>query len=189
MLAPWKKSYDKHRQHIKKQRHYVPDKGLFSQSYGSSSSSVWIWELDFKEAEPWRIDAFGLWCWKRLLKVPWTARRSNQSILKEISPEYSLEGLMWKLKLQYFGNLMWRIDSLEKPWYCESLKAGGEGDNREWDGCMASLTSWTWVWASSGSWWQTGRLGMLQSMGSQGMGHDWVIELNRVTIDLPMQGT
>ena len=85
-----------------------------SQSYGFSRSHLWMWELDHKKAECWRIDAFELWCWGRLLRVPWTARRSNQCILKEISPEYSLEGLMLKLKLQYFGHLMWRTDSLEK---------------------------------------------------------------------------
>ena len=113
MLAPWKKSYDQPRQHIKKQRHYFANKGLSSQSYGFSSSHVWMYELDHK-AECWRIDAFELWCWRRLLRVPWTARRSNQSILKEISPERSLEGLMLKLKLQYFGHLLQRTDLLEK---------------------------------------------------------------------------
>ena len=115
MLSPWKKSYDQPRQHIKKQRHYYfVNKILSSQSSGFSSSHVWTWELNYKEAEHRRIDAFELWCWRRLLKVPWTARRSNQSILKEISPEYSLEGLMLKLKLQYFDHLMWRTDSSEK---------------------------------------------------------------------------
>ena len=113
MLAPWKNSYDKLRQHTKQQRHYPADKGLSSQSYGFSSSHVWMWELDYK-AECWRIDAFELWCWGRLLRVPWTARRSNQSVLKEISSEYSLEGLMLKLKHQYFGHLMGRANSLEK---------------------------------------------------------------------------
>jgi len=87
-----------------------------------------------RKAECWRIDAFELWCWRRLLRVPWTTRRSNQSILKEISPEYSLEGLMLKLKLQYFGHLMQRTNSLEKPWCWGRLKAGGEGDDRGWDG-------------------------------------------------------
>ena len=106
-----------------------------------------------KKAECWRIDAFELWCWRRLLRVPWTARRSNQSILKEMSPEYSLEGLMLKLKLQYFGHLMWRTDSFEKTLMLERLKAGGEGDDRGWDGCMASPTQWTWVWVNSRSWW------------------------------------
>ena len=84
-------------------------------------------------AECKRIDVFELWCWRRLLRVPWTARRSNQSILKEISPEYPLEGLMLKLKLQYFGRLMWTTDSYEEPWCWERLKAGREGDDRGWD--------------------------------------------------------
>ena len=106
-----------------------------------------------KKAEHWRIDAFELWCWRRVLRVPWTARRSNQSILKEINPEYSLEGLL--LKLQYFGHLIRRTDSLEKTWCWERLKAGGEGDDRGWDDWMASLTQWTRVWASSRNCWRT----------------------------------
>ena len=96
---------------FKKQRHNCTNKSLSSQSYGVSSSHVWMWELDHK---CWKADAFELWCWRRLLRVPWTARRSNQSIIKEISPEYWLEGLMLKLKLQYFGHLTGRTDSLEK---------------------------------------------------------------------------
>ena len=119
-----------------------------------------------KKAEHWRIDAFELWCWRRPLRVPWTARRSNQSILKEISPEYSLEGLMLKLKLQYFGHLMRRTDSLEKTLMLGRLKVGGKGMTG-WDGVMASLTQWTWVWVGFGSWWWTGKPGVLQSMGSQ----------------------
>ena len=110
-----------------------------------------------KKAECQIIDAFELWCWRRLLRVLWTSRRSNQSILKEISPEYSLEGPMLKLKLQYFSHLMWRTDSLERPWCWERLKAGRKGDDRGWDGWMASPTQWTWVWINSGSWWWTGR--------------------------------
>ena len=98
---------------IKKQRHSFANKGPSSQSYGFSSNHVWMWELDYK-TKCRRIDAFELWCWRRLLRVPWTMRRSNQSILKEISPEYSLEGLMLKLKLQYYGHLIWRTDSLAK---------------------------------------------------------------------------
>ena len=114
MLVPWKKSHDQPKQHIKKQRHYVANKGLSSQGYGFSSGHVWMWELDYiKKAQHWRIGAFELWCW-RLLGVPWTARRSNQSILREISPGCSLEGLMLKLKLQYFGHLMLRANSFEK---------------------------------------------------------------------------
>ena len=97
---------------------------------------------------------------------------------KKISPECSLEGLMLKLKLQYFGHLMRRADSFEKTWCWGRLKVGGEGDDRGWDGWMASLTQWTWVWVNSGSWWWTGRPGVLQSTGSQRVGHDWVTELN-----------
>ena len=107
MLAPWKKSYDKPRQRIRKWRHYFADKGLSSQSYGFSSGRVWMWELDHKEGWVPKNWCFKLWCWRRLLRVPWTARRTNESILKEISPGYSF-------KLQYFGHLLWRIDSLEK---------------------------------------------------------------------------
>ena len=147
--------YDKPRQHIKKQRHYFADKGPSSQTYGFSSSHIWMWELDHKESwmlilqipivmygcESWtikkaecqRIDAFELWCWRRLLRVPWTARRSNQSILKEINPEYSLDGLMLKLKLQSFGHLMWRTDSLEKTLMLGKIEGKGEGGSKEWD--------------------------------------------------------
>ena len=114
--------------------------------YGCESWTV-------KKAECWRIDVLELWCWRRLLRVPWIARISKQSILKQISPEYSLEGLMLKVKLQYYGHLMWKNNPLEKPWCWKRLKAGGEGDDRGWDGWMASLTQWTWVWASFWCWW------------------------------------
>ena len=137
------------------------------------------WESwTIKKAKHRRIDAFELWCWCwRLLRVSWTASRSNQSIVKEIGPEYSLEGLMLKLKLQHCGHLMRRTDSFERPWCWERLKEGGEGDNRGWDGWMASLTRWLGVWISSGSWWWTGKPGVLQSMGSQRIGHNWATEL------------
>ena len=131
-----------------------------------------------KKAEHQGIDAFELWCWRRLLRVPWTARRSNQSILKEISPGYSLEGLMLKLKLQYFASWCEELTHLKRPWCWETLKAGGEGDDRGWDGWMPSPTRWTWVWVNSGSWWWTGRPGVLQSMGLQRVRHNWVTELN-----------
>ena len=130
-----------------------------------------------RKAKCQRIDAFDLWCWRRLLRIPWIARRSNQSILKGISPEYSLEGLMLKLKLQYFGHLMQRTD-LKRPWWWERLKLEGEGDDRGWDGWMASPTKWTWVWVNSGSWWWTGRPDVLLSMVVQTVRHDWVTELN-----------
>ena len=132
-----------------------------------------------KKAKRRRIDAFELWCWRRFLRVPWTARRSSQPILKEISPGISLEGMTLKLKLQYFGHLMWRVDSLEK----------NSGAGRDWGqeekgmiedemAGMASLTQWTWVWVNSERWWWTGRPGMLWFVESQIVGHDWATELN-----------
>jgi len=137
--------------------------------YGCESWTV-------KKAERQRIDAFELWCWRRLLRVPWTARRSNQSILKEISPGISLEGMMLRLKLQYFGHLMWRVDSLER-----TLMLGGIGGRRRrgwqrmrWlDGIADSMD----VSMNSGSWWWTGRPGMLWFMGSQRVQHDWATDL------------
>ena len=114
MLAPWKKSYDQPRQCIKKQRHYFANKGPSSQGYSFLIVKYECENWTIKKAEHQRIDAFELWCWRRLLRVPWTARRSNQSILKEINSEYSLEELILKLKLQYFGHMMQRADSLEK---------------------------------------------------------------------------
>ena len=139
--------------------------------YGCESWTV-------KKAEHWRIDAFELWCWRRLLRILWTARRSNQSILKEISPGCSLERLMLKLKLQYFGHLMEELTHWKRLWCWEGLGAGGKGDDRGWDGWMASLTRWTWVWVNFGSWWWTGRPGVLQFMGSQRVRHNWATKLN-----------
>ena len=139
--------------------------------YGCES---WI----IKKAEHRKIDAFELWCWRRLLRVPWTVRRSNQSILKEISPEYSLEGLMLKLKLQYFGHLMWRTDSLEKILMLGKIEGGrrrGQQRMRWLDGITHSMDMNT-LWINSGSWWWTGRPGVLQSMGvtkSQTWVNDW----------------
>ena len=155
---------------LPKKVHLVKVMVLWVVMYGCESWTI-------KKAVHWRIDVFELWCWRRLLRVPWTARRSNQSILKKISPDYSLEGLMLKLKLQYFVHLMWRADSLEKTLMLgkKRLKAGGDGDDREWDGWMASPTpsptQWMWIWASSGSWWWTGKpdglQGILKCMGLQ----------------------
>ena len=139
--------------------------------YGCESWTV-------KKAECRKIDAFELWWWRSLLRAPWTARRSKLSILKDISPGCSLEALMLKLKLQYFGHLMRRVDSLEKTLMLGGIGGGREGDDRGWDGWMASLTQWTWVWVNSGSLWWTGRPGVLRFMGSQTVGHDWATELN-----------
>ena len=143
----------------------ITDKGLYNQSYGFSNSHIWVWELDYKDKH-WRIDAFELWCWERLLRVPWTTWRSNQSILKEINPKDSLEGLLLKPKLQHFGHPMQRTDSLEKTLMLQKkLKAGRERDDREWGGRMTPLTQWTWVWVNSGGGWWTGQPAVLQSLG------------------------
>ena len=140
--------------------------------YGCES---WI----IKKAECQRIDAFELWCWKRLLRVPWTARRSNQSILKEImGPDYSLEGLMLKLKLQYFGHLMRRADSFEKTLMLGKIEGERRRGQQKIRWLDASPTQWTGVWVNSGNWWWTGRPGVLQSTGLQRVGHNWKTELN-----------
>ena len=142
MPAPWKKSYDQLRKHIQKQRHYFANKGPSKQGYGFSCGHAWMRELDWRKRR--RIDAFELWCWKRFLRVPWTARRSNQSILKEINPEYSLKGLMLKLS--------------------KRLRAGGEEGDRGRDRWMASLTQWTRVWANSERQRKVEKPGVPQSM-------------------------
>ena len=138
--------------------------------YGCGSSTV-------KNAEHRRIDAFNLWCWRRLLRVPWTARRFNQSILKETSSGCSFEGLMLKMKLQHLATSCEELTHWKRPWCWEGLGAGGEGDDRGWDGWMASPTQCTWVWENSGSLWWTGKPGVLRFMGSQRVRHDWVTEL------------
>ena len=131
-----------------------------------------------KKAEHWRTDAFELWCWRIPLRIPWTSKRSKQSILKEISPKYSLEGLMLKLNSNTLATWWKELTPWKRPWCWERLKARGEGGYRRWDGWMASLTQWTWVWVNSGSWWWTGSPGVLQSMESQSARHNWVTELN-----------
>ena len=125
-----------------------------------------------KKAERRRIDAFELWCWRRLLRVPCTARRSNQSILKEISPGVSLEGMMPKLKLSTLATSCKELTHWERLWCWEGLGAGGEGDDRGWHGWVASWTQWIWVWVNSGRWWWTERPGVLWFMGSQRAGHN-----------------
>ena len=162
-----KKSYDQPRQILKSRDISLPTKLCLVKAmvfpvvvYGCQS-----WNI--KKAECRRINAFELWCWRRFLRVPWTARRSNWSILKEISPKYLLEGLMLNLKFQYLGHLMWRTDSLKKTLMLgkiESWRRRGQQRTRWW---MASLTQWTWVSAGSGRRWRRVKPGVLQSMGSQ----------------------
>ena len=152
MLIPWKKSYGKPDSLLKNRDITLPTKVHLVRAmvfpvirYGCES---WI----IKKSEHWRTDAFELWCWRRLLRVPWTARRCNQFILKEISPEYSLEGLSFSWNFNTLAIWCEELTHLKRPWCWERLRAGGEGDDRGWDGWMASLTQWTWVWVDSKSW-------------------------------------
>ena len=175
MLTPWKESYDQPKQHIKKQTHYFANKGPSSQSYGFSSSHVRIWELDYKES--W---APKNWCF-------WTVvlEKTLESPLdcKEVQPVHPKgdQSRVFIGRTDAETPILWppdvKLTHLKRPWCWEGLGVGGEGDNRGWDGWMASLTRWTWVWVN-GSWWWTGRPGLLWSMGSQRVGHDWATELN-----------
>ena len=165
-------------QHIKKQRHYFSNKGPSGQSYGFSSSLVWLWELDYKER--WVPKN---WCF-------WTVvlEKTLESSLdcKEIKPVNSKGNQLWifirRTDAEAETPILWLRHEkswlIGKDWCWEGLGAGGEGDDRGWDGWLASLTRWTWVWVTSRSWWWTGRPGMLQFMGSQRVGHDWATELN-----------
>ena len=154
------------------------NKGLSIQGYGFSSGHVWLWELDYKESWEQKNWCFWTAVLEKTLRVSWTARRSTQSILKEVSPGCSLEGLMLKLKLQYFGHLMWGADSFEKTVMLGKIE-GRRRSNRGWGGSMASPTQWTWVWANAGGWWWTGRPGMQWFMELQSRTRlsDWT-ELN-----------
>ena len=188
-LAPWKKSYDKPRWHNKKQRHYFTNKGPSSQRYGFSSSHEWMWELDYKES--WVLKN---WCF-------WTMVLENtlESPLdcKEIQPVHPKGNQSWIFIVRTDAEAetpntlaTWceELIHLKRPCCWERLKVRGEGDDRAWDGWMASPTQWKWVWVSSESWWWTGRLGMLQSMGSQRVGHNWATELNwKVTQALQLE--
>ena len=128
-----------------------------------------------KKAECQRIDAFELWCWRRLLRVPWTARRSNQSILKRSVLSVHQKDWCWSRISNTLATWCKELSHWKRPWYWEGLKGGGEGDDRGWDGRMASLTQWTWVWVNCRSWWWTGRPGVLRSQRAK---HDWATELN-----------
>ena len=182
-LTSWKKSYNQCKQHIKKQRHYFANKGPSSQSYGFSSSHMWIWEMDYKES----------WAPKNLCF--WTAvlEKTLASPLnsKEIQPIHPKENKSWiiigRTDAEAETPILWPPDAKNwliggRPLCWERLKVGGEGDDRGWDGWMASLTQWTWVWGNSRSWWWTGRPSVLQSMGSQRIGHNWLNWLVEFTI-------
>ena len=178
MLVPWKKSHDQPRQHVKKHRHYFINKGPSSQSFGFSSSLVWMWELDYKES--WVLKN---WCfWTVILE------KTLESSLdcKDIQPVHPKENQSWvfigRTDVEAETPVLWpphtELTHWKRPWRWEGLGAGGKGKDRGWDSWMASPTQWTWVWVDSRSWWWTGRPGMLRFMGSQRVGHDWATELN-----------
>ena len=131
-----------------------------------------------KKAKHQRIDAFELWCWRRLMRVPWIARSSNQSILKKSVLNIHWKDWCWSWNSNSLATWCEELTYWKRLWSCKRLKAGGEEDDRGWDGWMASLTRWTWVWVSSGSWWWTGKPDVLWSVGSQRVRHDWVTELS-----------
>ena len=178
MLTPWKKSYHQPRQHLEKQRNYFVNKGPSSQGYGFSSGHVWMWELDYKGS--W---APKNWCF-------WTVvlEKTLESPLdsKETQPVHPKGNQSWifigrtdgEAETKTLATWCEELTYLKRPWCWGRLKAGGERDDGGWDGWMVSLTQWTWVWVNSGSWWWTGKPGILQSMGSQRVGHNWATELN-----------
>ena len=181
MLTPWKGSYDQPRQHIQKQRHSFVNKGLSSQGYGFSSSHVWMWELDYKESWATKNGCFWTVVLEKTLESPLDS--------KEIQPVHPKGDQYWvfigrtDVEAETPNTLAtWckELTHLKRPWFWERLRAGGEGDNRGWDDWMASLIQWTWVWVNYRSWYWTERSGVLQSMGSKRVRHNWVTELNLI---------
>ena len=173
MLAPWKKRYDKPRQHIKKQRHGFADKGPSSQNYGFSSIHVWMWELNYKES--WAPKNWCFWTvvLEKTLENPLDCKK-----IKPVNPkEHQSWIFIWRTDAEAENRILWPPD-VKIPWSWERLKAGGEGDDRGWDDWMASPTRWTWVWTSSTSWWWTGKPSVLEFIGSQRVRYDWATELN-----------
>ena len=164
MLAPWKKSYDKPRQYIKKQRHYFADKGLSSQSYGFSSSRVWMWELDHKESWAPKNWCFWIVVLEKTLESPLDCKEIK-TVHPKGDPSWIFIGRTdAEAEAPILVTQCEELTHWKRPWCWESLKAGVEGDNRGWDGWMASPTQWTWIWASSGRWWRIEKPSMLQSM-------------------------
>ena len=184
MLAPWKKSYEKPREHIKKQRHYFANKGLFSQCYGFSSGHVRMWELDHKES--W---APKNWCfWTEVLEKTLESPLDS----KEIQPVHPKGNQCWifigRTDAKAEPPILWPPDLKnwlggKDPYAGKNWRQKQKGMTEDWDGWMASLTQWTWIWVNSGSWWWTGRPGVLQSMGSQRVRHNWATELNSTHIN------
>ena len=160
---------------LKKQIHHFANKNLSSQRCRFSSSHVWMWQLEHREVLVLKNWCFELWYWRRLLRIPLIAKRSIQSILKEINSEYSLESLMLNLNLHYSGDLLEEPTHWKVPWCWESLRTGRE-DYKGWNVWMVSLTQWAWVWGIPERWWSTGKPDILQCIGSQSVRHDWVTE-------------
>ena len=183
MLAPWKKSYDQPRQHIKKQRHYFANKGPSSQSFGFSSSHVWMWELDHKER--WAPKNWCFWTvvLGKTLESP-LDYKEIQTVHPKVNQSWIFIGRTDAEAEMLILQPPWckELAHWKRPWCWERLKVRREGNDRGWDDWMASLTRGIWVWASSGSWWWTGKSGLLQSMGSQRVRHNWVTELNLTKI-------
>ena len=179
MLPPWKESYDQPRHHIKKQRYYFVNKGPSSQGYGFSSGHVWMWELDCEES--WVLKNWCFWTvvLKKTLESPLDCKKIQPVHPKGISPGCSLEE-SWNSNT--LATSCKELSHWKRPWGWEGLWAGGEGDDRGWDGWMASPTRWTWVWVNSRSWWWRGRPGVLRFMGLQRVRHDWATELNRTEL-------
>ena len=179
MFTPWRKSYDQPRQHIKKQRHYFTNKGPSSQSYGFSSHHVCMWELTYKESWAQKNWCFWTVVLEKALESPLECKKI-QPVHPKGNQSWIFIGRTWGWSCNSNTLAIWfkELTHLKRPWWWERLKVGREGDNRGWDGWMASLTQWTWVWVNSGCWWWTGRPGILWSVGSQRVGNDWVTELN-----------
>ena len=171
MLTPWKKSYDKPRKHIKKQRLHFADKGPYSQSYDFSGSHVWMWELDHEEG--WALKkCFWTMVLKKTLESPLDCKEIKPVNCKESLLNFRWQDWCWSWSSNTLATRCEELTHWKRPWCWERLKAGGEGGNRGWDGWMASLTQWTWVWANSGRWWRIEKPAMLQSMGSQRIGYN-----------------
>ena len=186
MLIPWKRSYDQTRQHIKKHRHHFANKVhlIKARAFPVVTYGCESWTIE--KAEHRRIDPFELWYWRRLLRASWTARRSNQSTLREISSENSLEGLMLKLKLQYFGHLMWRTDSLEKTLMLRKTEGRRRRGRKRmrWLDCITNSNDMSL--SSSGSWWWTEKPGILHSMGSQRVDRTEQLNCTELTLFFPL---
>ena len=188
MLTPWKESYDQPRQHIKQKRHYFANKGPSSQDYGFSNSHVWMWELDYKKKlspEEFMLLNCGVGedFWESLgLQGEPTNPSLRSSVLGAHWKDWH-----WSWNSRSLATSFKELTHWKRPWCWERLRAIGEGNDRGWDDWRASLTRWTWVWVNSGSWWWTGRPGVLRFMGSQRVGHDWATELNWICVSfLPL---